>query len=75
MENKLNGQLLLVKATIYTNKQATYEIKQDFDDIKKKLNKYYFGFYDIKALINKVLGQNKTYLPYNMDSSKSQEPY
>ena len=69
MENKLDGQLFLVKATIYTNKQATYEIKQDFDDIKKKLNKYYFEFYDIKALINNVLGQNKTSSPYKMDSS------
>ena len=74
MENNLDNQLLFKKFPINTNKQATDELKEDCDGIKKKLNKYDFGFYDVKALLNKVIGQNKTSSPDNMVSTKSQLP-
>ena len=44
--------------SIDTNKQATDKLKKDCNDLKKKLNKHSFGFSDIKAFLNKVLGQN-----------------
>ena len=63
-----------MKSPINTNKQSTNELKEDCDGIKKKLNKYDFEFYDVKALLNKVIGQNKTSSPENMDSTKHQLP-
>ena len=74
MENNLDDQLLFMKYLINTNKQATNEIKEDCDGIKKKLNKYDFEFQDVKALLDKVIGHNKTSLTENMDSTKSQLP-
>ena len=38
------------------------------------MNKYDFECYEIKALLNKLLGQNQTPLPENMGSPKSQDP-
>ena len=58
MENNLDDQLLFMKSSINTNKQATNELKEDCDGIKKKLNKYDLEFYDVKALLNKVISQN-----------------
>ena len=58
MQNNLDDQILFMKYPINTNKQAINELKEDCDVIKKKLNKYDFEFYDVKALLNKVIGQN-----------------
>ena len=74
MENKLDYQKLVMQYSIDTNKEATDELKQDFDYIKKKLNKYDLEFSKIKALLNKVLGQNQNYSPDRMDSPKYQDP-
>ena len=59
---------------VYTNKRGTDELKKDNDGIKKELNKYEFESANIKALINKVLGQNQYLYQDNMDSQKAQDP-
>ena len=63
MDNKLDDQLLVMQASVDANKQVTDEIKQDNYELKKKLEKNDFGFSEIKALLNKVLGQNQSYSP------------
>ena len=72
-DNKLVDQILVMPASIYTNKQDTDKIKQYCDDLKKKLSKHDFDFSQIKTLLNKVLGQNKTSSPENIYSTKSQD--
>ena len=69
IENNLDYQLLFMKSPINTNKQSINELKEDCDDITKKLNKYDFEFKDVKALLNKVIGQNKTSSPEKMGST------
>ena len=56
-----------MQASIDTNKQATYELKKDGDDINKKLKKRYFEFDKIKALLNKFLVQSKNSWPDKLD--------
>ena len=70
MENKLNHQLLIILYLIDANKQATYELKKDCDDLNKKLNKHAFEFDNIKLLLNKVLVQNQTSSIGRIDSPK-----
>ena len=70
----MDDQLLVIQNYIDTNKQATDELRKDCDDLKKKLNKHYSEFSNIKTFINKVLGNNQNSLTDNMDSHKSQDP-
>ena len=70
MEIKLNNQILIILYLIDANKQATDELKQDCDDLNKKLNKHAFEFDNIKLLLNKVLVQNQTSSIGRIDSPK-----
>ena len=74
MDFKFYYHLLVMQELVYTNKRGTDELKKDNDEIKKELNKYEFEFANIKALINKVLGQNQYFYPDHMDSQKAQDP-
>ena len=60
MDNKLYDQILVIQSLVYTKNQFSDETKQDNNELKKKLKNYDFEFFDIKALLNKVLGNNKT---------------
>ena len=42
MDYNLDGKLLVIQDLVDTNKQVTYELKQDNDELKKKLNRYEF---------------------------------
>ena len=67
----MDDQLLAMQDYIDTNKQATDELRKYCDDLKKKLNKHYSEFSNIKTFINKVLGNNQNSLTDNMDSTKA----
>ena len=71
MDNKLDYQLLFMQALVDTSKQVTDKLKQDNDELKKKLNKHDFEFSEIKILIKQVLFQNKNSLTDKIDFSKA----
>ena len=73
MDFKFYYHLLVMQELVYTNKRGTDELKKDNDEIKKELNKYEFESANIKALINKVIGHNKTSFPDNMYPPNSQD--
>ena len=71
MDNKLDYQLHFMQALVDTSKQVTDKLKQDNDELKKKLNKHDFEFSEIKILIKQVLFQNKNSLTDKIDFSKA----
>ena len=74
MDKKLDDQKNFIQYSIDNNKKVTNQTKEYCDDLKKKMNKNDLEYFEIKALLNKVLGQNQISLPGNMDSPKSQYP-
>ena len=71
MDNKVDGHLLIIKASVDTNKHVTYELKQDNDELKNKPNKQESVLETIDKLVKHVLVLNQAYLPDNIDSPKS----
>ena len=67
MYNKLDGQLIIIKYLVDTNKQNN-------DENKKKLYKNESEFTDTKTLIKHIMVQNQNDLPDKMDSFKAQDP-
>ena len=62
MDNKLDYRVLFMQALIDTNNQINYDLKQDYNKLKKKLNKHDFKYSEIKELLNKVLVQYQNFL-------------
>ena len=67
MDNKLDYQILVMQASVDTNKQVTDELNQDNDELKKKLKKRESNFGYTKTLLKTLLVQNQTSSPENMD--------
>ena len=63
MNNKVYYQLLVIQALVDNNKRVTDKIKQNNDELKKKLNRNYFEFSEIKLLLNRFMGHNQTSSP------------
>ena len=62
MDNKLDYRVLFMQALIDTNNEINYDLKQDYNKLKKKLNKHDFKYSEIKELLNKVLVQYQNFL-------------
>ena len=56
------------------NKRVTDELKQDNDELNKKLIRNDSDLENINTLLIRVLSQKQTYLTYNRDLTKSRDP-
>ena len=71
IDNKLNDHLLFIQYSGVTNKQVTDELKQDNDEIKKKLNIYDLVISKSNKIPKQILVQNQNFSPENMYSPKA----
>ena len=67
----MDDHLLFIQYSGVTNKQVTDELKQDNDEIKKKLNIYDLVISKSNKIPKQILVQNQNFSPENMYSPKA----